>query len=302
MIDIDRAKAAYLGLTQADVIQNVVAALNSSIQFNKKNFWIDPVSHNQYFVGVQYPEADIRSVETCSTSPSPARRNRQPVPLRNVATIHRMQVPAEVNHTTLQATIDLTMGVSGRDLGHVADDVAQVIDKFGELGFARRLETYEVDKNQKPIVRLSAETARVSRGKIGHVPKRDTTKYKLLDGGKLELVGEYARMQDTFRESVRRTGPGLAPHVLPDGCPRQIVGRSVYRDVHRSPLAGGRDPHAVSTGTALNVQSLLGIIFIVGIKVANTVLLSDFAQELRRHEGLTPTEAVARRRPSACGP
>jgi multidrug efflux pump subunit AcrB len=26
--------------------------------------------------------------------------------------------------------------------------------------------------------------------------------------------------------------------------------------------------------------------------VANTVLLSDFAQELRRHEGLTPTEAI----------
>ena len=39
------------------------------------------------------------------------------------------------------------------------------------------------------------------------------------------------------------------------------------------------------TGTAINVQSLLGVIFIVGIKVANTVLMTDFAQELRRHEG-----------------
>ncbi len=46
------------------------------------------------------------------------------------------------------------------------------------------------------------------------------------------------------------------------------------------------------TRTALNVQSLLGIIFIVGIKVANTVLMTDFAQELRRHEGLSPTEAI----------
>ena len=40
------------------------------------------------------------------------------------------------------------------------------------------------------------------------------------------------------------------------------------------------------TGTAINVQSLLGVIFIVGIKVANTVLMTDYAQELRRHEGL----------------
>ena len=45
-------------------MRNLVAALNSSIQYNKKNFWIDPVSHNQYYVGVQYPEQEIQSVET----------------------------------------------------------------------------------------------------------------------------------------------------------------------------------------------------------------------------------------------
>ena len=61
---VDRAKAADLGLNQGDVMRNVVAAFNSSIQFNKKNFWIDPVSNNQYFVGVQYPEEDIKSIET----------------------------------------------------------------------------------------------------------------------------------------------------------------------------------------------------------------------------------------------
>ena len=47
-------------------------------------------------------------------------------------------------------------------------------------------------------------------------------------------------------------------------------------------------PMLYFTGTALNVQSLLGIIFIVGINVANTVLMTDFAQELRQHEGLSP--------------
>src|SRR5206468_10648774 len=64
VIDVDRAKAADLGLTQGEVMKNVVAALNSSIQFHKKNFWIDPVSKNQYFVGVQYFEDDIDSVQT----------------------------------------------------------------------------------------------------------------------------------------------------------------------------------------------------------------------------------------------
>ena len=51
-------------MTQEDVMRNVVASLNSSITFNKKNFWIDPKSHNQYFVGVAYPEKDITSLET----------------------------------------------------------------------------------------------------------------------------------------------------------------------------------------------------------------------------------------------
>ena len=64
IIEVDRAKVADLKLNQAEVMKNVVAALNSSIQFYKKNFWIDPVSKNQYFVGVQYFEEDIDSVET----------------------------------------------------------------------------------------------------------------------------------------------------------------------------------------------------------------------------------------------
>jgi multidrug efflux pump subunit AcrB len=46
------------------------------------------------------------------------------------------------------------------------------------------------------------------------------------------------------------------------------------------------------TGTAINVQSLLGVIFMVGIVVSNTVLLIDFAQNLRASERLAPTEAI----------
>ncbi len=48
----------------------------------------------------------------------------------------------------------------------------------------------------------------------------------------------------------------------------------------------------LATRTAINVQAVLGMIFIVGIKVSNTVLMSDYAQELRREEGLSPTAAI----------
>src|SRR6185312_14587720 len=118
-------------LTQADVMMNLVAALNSSIQFNKRNFWIDPVSHNQYYVGVQYPEEDIASIDTILDVPITSPVQSKPIPLGNMATVRRANVPAELTHTNLQATIDVTMGVYGRDLGHVADDVARVVEQFG---------------------------------------------------------------------------------------------------------------------------------------------------------------------------
>jgi multidrug efflux pump subunit AcrB len=51
-------------------------------------------------------------------------------------------------------------------------------------------------------------------------------------------------------------------------------------------------PMLLFTRSAVNVQSLLGFIFIVGIKVANSVLMTDYAQELRRHEGLSPLQAI----------
>src|SRR5262249_46136653 len=131
IIDVDRAKAADLGLTQEEVMKNVVAAFNSSIQFNKRNFWIDPVGGNQYFVGVQYPEGDIKSIETLLNIPITGAGQIKAIPLRNLITLRRTTVPTEVTHTSIQPTIDLTMGVQGRDLGHVSDDVTRAIDALG---------------------------------------------------------------------------------------------------------------------------------------------------------------------------
>ena len=42
------------------------------------------------------------------------------------------------------------------------------------------------------------------------------------------------------------------------------------------------------------MQSLLGVIFMVGIVVSNTVLLTDFAENLRRDEHMDPTAAIVR--------
>ena len=45
------------------------------------------------------------------------------MPLSNLATIERTNVPTEVTHFNIQPTMEVTMSVHGRDLGHVAQDV-----------------------------------------------------------------------------------------------------------------------------------------------------------------------------------
>jgi multidrug efflux pump subunit AcrB len=266
IIEVDRAKAADLGLTQAEVMKNVVAALNSSIQFHKKNFWIDPVSKNQYFVGVQYFEEDIDSVQTLLDVPINSKNQEQPIPLRNFATLRRGTVPTEITHNNLQATMDLTLGVDGRDLGHVAVEVSRVLNTLGRP---------QPDRTWLP-----------------YDPSASDLKREPMKGALIELSGEYSRMQDTFRSlAIGLALASVLMYFLMAALDKSyVVPLTVMLTV---PLClVGVLPTLYYTGTAINVQSLLGIIFIVGIKVANTVLMTDYAQELRRHEGLSPTEAI----------
>jgi multidrug efflux pump subunit AcrB len=264
VIQVNRAKAAELALTQEDVMRNVVAAFNSSIQFNKRNFWIDPVSKNQYFVGVSYPEQDIRSIDTLLDIPVTSPKQENPIPLRNLVSIDKNTVPSEVTHFNIQATIDLTMGVEGRDLGHVADDVALILDDFGK-----------------------------AQGDATWLPYDPNAKdQKTLAGSKIVLSGEYERMRNTFRDlgvglilasiliyflMVALFKSYLTPLVILFAVPIGLVGVVTMLYI---------------TGTAISVQSLLGVIFMVGIVVSNTVLLVDFAQNLRIEQGLTPDEAI----------
>jgi multidrug efflux pump subunit AcrB len=266
IIDVDRAKVADLKLNQTEVMKNVVAALNSSIQFYKKNFWIDPVSKNQYFVGVQYFEEDIDSVETLLDVPITGFGQDKPIPLRNIATLRRSTVPTEITHNNLQSTIDLTMGVSKRDLGHVADDVARVVATFGVAQADGSWIPYDPDD---------------------HSPNR-----KVIKGAMIELSGEYSRMQETFRS----LGFGLILATLLIYFLMAALFKSYVTPLvilFAVPLGlVGVVTMLYLTNTAINVQSLLGVIFMVGIVVSNTVLLVDFAQNLRVQEGLGPDAAI----------
>jgi multidrug efflux pump subunit AcrB len=247
-------------------MKNVVAALNSSIQFNKKNFWIDPISHNQYYVGVQYPEGEIKSINTLLDIPITSPEQNRPIPLSNIVSLRRASVPAEITHSNLQATIDLTMGVDGRDLGHVAGDVTAVVSKFG---------TPEEADTWLPFDPSSPD-------------------HKVLEGSKIRLSGEYSRMQDTFRNlGVGLVLASLLIYFLLVALFRSYVTPLVILFAVPIGLIGVITM-LYFTKTAVNVQSLLGVIFMVGIVTSNTVLLIDFAEKIRKSDKLTPTEAIRR--------
>ena len=121
---------------------------------------------------MQYPEEDIKSIETLLNIPITSPDQKKSIPLCNLITLRRTTVPTEVTHNNIQPTIDLTMGVYGRDLGHVSDDVTR-----SSTSSASKLP----DGTWQPYDPLRPAARRRSKG------------------SKIVLSGEYTRMQDTFR-------------------------------------------------------------------------------------------------------
>jgi CzcA family heavy metal efflux pump len=133
-IDVDRVRAAYLGLTQQDVVQNIVTALNSSVNF-LPGFWIDERNGNHYFLGAQYPEDLIRNVSTLEdiplTDPKPSTTvPREPTLVKNIAKITRGVAPLEVEHRSITRVTDIYANVSGRDIASVASDIQRQLKQI----------------------------------------------------------------------------------------------------------------------------------------------------------------------------
>ena len=62
-LDVDRVHASELGLTQKDVVENVITALNSNYMI-APNYWVDRKSGNDYYLTVQYFENGPASIQT----------------------------------------------------------------------------------------------------------------------------------------------------------------------------------------------------------------------------------------------
>jgi multidrug efflux pump subunit AcrB len=126
---IDRTRAAQLGLNASTVATNINVSLSSSEQVSP-NFWTDPTSGIPYYLAVQTPEYRINSLNALGNTPvsTSLSVSGQTVPgmLSNVATFKRGTVPTNSNQTNIQPVFDVYASVQGRDLGSVAADISKV--------------------------------------------------------------------------------------------------------------------------------------------------------------------------------
>ena len=128
-VDVDRVKSAQVGITQEEIVKNIVTGLNSSVNF-APSFWIDERNGNHYFIGAQYHESDIKSFETVLDIPITGKKQPTAIPLRNVAKISRGTAPSEINHLNITRVTDIYVNVRGRDVGSVAADIEKYINKI----------------------------------------------------------------------------------------------------------------------------------------------------------------------------
>jgi multidrug efflux pump subunit AcrB len=123
-VDVDRSKAALLGLSERDVASDLLVSLSGSFQ-TSPSFWIDPKTGNQYNVTTQTPQFRLNSLQDLATTPVTGAGSSQL--LANVASFSRAVAPAVVSHYDSTPVIDIYGSVEGADLGFIAAQINKLV-------------------------------------------------------------------------------------------------------------------------------------------------------------------------------
>ena len=262
-VDVDRVRAARLGLTQRDVASNVLTTLSSSAIVNP-SYFLNPNGVN-YTVAVQTPIERMSSVEdlmatpiTSGTTPmldntAAAKLNAVPgapvTRLSNIASIRPDTSYQSVSHYTVQRVLDIAANVDGRDLGGVVSDIRGKIDAM----------TAEKDfpPGSKIVIR-------------GQYQVMNASFESLIGGLLLAIVLVYALLVVLFQSWID-------PFIIMMAVPGALIGILWILAL---------------SGTTINVMSLMGAIMAVGIGVSNSILIVSFANDLRVEKNLDVIEAV----------
>ena len=266
-LKIDRVHAAELGLSQKEIVDNVITALNSNTMI-APNYWVDHQTGNDYFLTVQYYEngkpaihnfvdlqqIPLRGAEASNTSPRSvdgvrsvprAGNAARPITvLGNVASLEFAQSPTEIDHYQIQRVADVYVTPSGEDLGTASSEITQLLK----------------EQNFPANVRVNLR---------GMVQQMNDSFNRFALGLSLSVVLLFLILVAQFRSFK---DPFLIMLAIPMG----FIGVLVVL-----PL----------THTTLNVMSLMGVLMLVGISASNSILIVEFAHRLEE-QGRSVKDAV----------
>lgn len=127
-LEVDRTRAGELGLSEKEVVQNVITALTSN-QMVAPNVWIDPKNNNNYFLNVQYPEQQIQTLLDLRSIPLHGAGLKRPTRLDMISSISRFEAPTEVDHYQIRRVLDIYVRPLGEGLGSIANQVSSLISR-----------------------------------------------------------------------------------------------------------------------------------------------------------------------------
>ncbi len=130
LTEVDRQRAAELGLTEQEVANQLNVSLSGSFQV-APNFWTDPKTGIPWQLTVQTPEYrldHLADVANTPLSPAPAASPGaagQPAQQRRHLPPRQRAVGA--SHVNTEPTYDIYAAVQDRDLGSAAAEINRVV-------------------------------------------------------------------------------------------------------------------------------------------------------------------------------
>ena len=155
-VDVDRSKAALLGVTERDVASNLLMSLSGSFQ-TTPSFWIDPKTGTQYSVTAQTPQYKLASLDDLAATPLSASAGGAPQLLANLATFRRGVAPGVVSHYDAMPVIDIYGSVQDTDLGFVSTQIDRLVaETRHDLPRGSRVDRSRSDQDHDRLVPRTA--------------------------------------------------------------------------------------------------------------------------------------------------
>lgn len=129
-IDIDRTKAAQLGVDMDDISRSLVASTSSS-RYTAQNMWVDEPFGQTYNVQVQIPTNQMKEVADITQIPLLSNATR-PI-LGDVVQISNTTTNGENDNIGTMPYLSVTANIDHNDLGTASKAVQDVINNLGEL-------------------------------------------------------------------------------------------------------------------------------------------------------------------------